>query len=121
MTFLMMATKRKATGMDGFNILLSRKYLKLEKPIMKIQQRHGKWFRKAEFQGEKLMIKGKTWTRVRDALGDKMTIMIKAVTNEHFLWPNKSPNIFVGQVNILNEYTNKFVGSKMFRTNIFGN
>ena len=69
----MMATKMKATGMDGFNMLLSRKYLKLEKPFMKIQQSHGKWFGEAEFQGEKMMIKGKTWARVRDALCDMMT------------------------------------------------
>ena len=40
----MTATKMKATGMDGFNMLLSRKYLKLEKPIMKIQERRGSWF-----------------------------------------------------------------------------
>ena len=38
----MTATKMKATGMDGFNMLLSRKYLKLEKPIMKIQERRGR-------------------------------------------------------------------------------
>ena len=54
------ATKRKATGMEGFKVLLSRKYLKLEKPFMKIEQSHGKWLGEAEFQGKKLMIKGKT-------------------------------------------------------------
>ena len=73
------ATKRKATGMDGFNVLLSRNYLKLEKSFMKIEQSHGKWFGEAEFQGEKLMMKGKTWARVSDALGDKMTSMVKAM------------------------------------------
>ena len=51
------ATKRKATGMEWFNVLLSRKYLKLEKPIMKIQEIRGRWFREAEFQEEKLVIK----------------------------------------------------------------
>ena len=74
-----MAKKRKATAMEGFNVLLSRKYLKLEKPFMKIQESHGKWFAEAEFQGEKMMIKGKTWARVRDALGDKMTSMVEAM------------------------------------------
>ena len=73
------ATKRKATGMDGFYVLLFRKYFKLEKPFMKIQESHGKWFGEAEFQGEKMMIKGKTWARVRDALGDKMTSMVEAM------------------------------------------
>ena len=71
------ATKRKATGMDGFNVLLSRKYL--EKPFMKIQQSHGKWFGEAEFQGEKMMVREKTWARVRGALGDKMTSMVEAM------------------------------------------
>ena len=65
--------------MEWFNVLLSRKYLKLEKPIMKIQERRGRWFGEAEFQGEKLVIKVKTWAGVRDALGDKMTIMVKAM------------------------------------------
>ena len=30
----MMVTKRKATEMEWFNVLLSREYLKLEKSIM---------------------------------------------------------------------------------------
>ena len=55
----MTATKMKATGMDGFNMLLSRKYLKLEKPFMMIQQSHEKWSREAEFQGDKMMMKKK--------------------------------------------------------------
>ena len=73
------ATKRKATGMDGFNVLLSRNYLKLEKSFMKIEQSHGKWFGEAEFQGEKLMMKGKTRARMRDAMGEKMTSMVEAM------------------------------------------
>ena len=59
--------------------MLFRKYLKLEKPILNIKQRGGRFIGVTEFQGEKLLIKGKTWAGVRDALGDKMTIMIEAM------------------------------------------
>ena len=37
--------------MEWFNVLLSRKYLKIEKPIMKIQERRGRWFGEGENLG----------------------------------------------------------------------
>ena len=51
------ATKRKATGIKGFNVLLSRKYLKVDKPILNLKQRHGRFIRETEFQGEIMQIK----------------------------------------------------------------
>ena len=47
--------------------------------FLTIQESHGKWFGEAEFQVEKMMIQGKTCARVRDALGDKITSMVKAM------------------------------------------
>ena len=72
-----MVTKRKAIALEGFNVLLSRKNLKLEKPILNIIEGRGVCVGETGFQRQTLRSKGTTHDKVRDALYEKINIIVE--------------------------------------------
>ena len=78
-----MAMKRKATGLEGFNVLLSWKNLKLERTILNIIEGRGVCVGETKFQRQTFRSKGATHNRVRDTLYEKINIIVEA------MMPNK--------------------------------